>query len=115
MRSPITLFRRRYTNLIGDGAFLPPKPSYKVTVVGAGNSAHVIAGYAGSMHNVEVSMLNTVAHENEKLKNNMHKNMTVKHRNGQDDIIGISLVPSLCPNILIVDFVSFVRKNKHSE
>jgi len=92
-RGPIDVCRRYYANLIGDGAFLPPKSKYKVTVVGAGNSAHVIAGYAGSMHNVEVSMLNTVAHENEKLKNNMHKRMTVKHRNGQDDIIGkISVV-----------------------
>lgn len=56
----------------------------RVTVVGGGSAAHVLAGYVGSVPNVEVSMLNTLPKEN----NLFTANMRVVHRNSENDIIG---------------------------
>ena len=53
-----------------------------------GNAAHILAGYVGSMSNVEVSVLNTVPHEKKIFADNMSKGMRIIHRNGQDDIVG---------------------------
>jgi hypothetical protein len=83
---------RDFSNLIGDGAFLLTKDKYNVTVVGGGNAAHVLAGYAGSIPNVEVSMLNSLPHEKKIFQDNICRNMKVMHRNGQADIIGLFIL-----------------------
>jgi hypothetical protein len=88
----------RSSRLIGDGSFLPHKEKFNVTVIGGGNSAHVLAGYVGSMGNVDVSILNTVIHEKDMFEKNIHKSMTVRHRNGQEDIVGMKYM--LCNNAL---------------
>jgi hypothetical protein len=83
------MLRRSFSSLTADGSFLLQKAKYNVTVIGGGNAAHVLAGYAGSMPNVDVSLLNTVQHENKIFEDNISKSIRVTHRNGQPDVIGM--------------------------
>ena len=88
---PKRYFCNNHDNFHGEGAFLQDKPNYKITIIGGGNCAHIFAGYAGSMSNVEVSMLNSLPHERKLFEKGVDQGMRIIHRNGQHDIVGKGL------------------------